>query len=192
MYPINRNLFSQYCGQFSNTAEENAAIDTFYLQLPEQSCAITEDTVDQLFPIFTNWLHDGSLRTNDGTPVIRLSLLKLCRLCVFGILLESPQFSDAIVDIIKRKKHTFTIFGQVAIEDAVNYAYGVPFLALRIAVIDYVILNSGPWIIDAFAWPSMAQKDMLDALFYRYKETASAVSRERNQPPAYSEVAPRL
>lgn len=120
LYPINSNLFSQYCGQFNNRANEDDAITTFQLLPPENgSLGINEDALSLIWPIFSNWVHGGELVTGDGTLARRLSLVTLCRLYVFGIILESPLFSNAVIDIIKQKRQQFSTYVYSAIEEAV-------------------------------------------------------------------------
>jgi len=180
VFPINRDLLTQYCGHFRQNASFSPSTQSFHLQAPEHDTYdIKQDALTLLFPIFNTWLHQGgALVTRDGTPATHLSLLKLCRLYVFGILLEAPLFSNAVVDVIKRKRQVFSVFDHSAVEDAVMYVYGLPYMLLRAAVVDFVVVNTGPWIVVAFEWPSIAKKDMLDALFEGCRERVERRVRE--------------
>lgn len=88
------------------------------------------------------------------------------------MLLSAPLFSNAVVDAIVIKSRPVTVFDEDTeiIHDAIMYVYGLPYMELRSAVLEYVVRNAGPWIVAAFEWPSVAKRDCLDLLFAAARE----------------------
>ena len=187
IYPVDRDLLNRFCTHFRDNKENNPSTSNFYLYPPELDEVIfdiNENALKVLFPLFNAWLHGlGYLRTPNGNPARILGLLTLCRLYVFGDLLGAPLFSDAVIDEIKQKRQVFDACEFSAIRDAIMYVYGLPYMALRAAVLDFIVVNSGPWVIVAFDWPSIARKDMLDTLFAGCK--SSIECRASDDAPRY-------